>query len=67
MDGARRMRSVSGFAWMVMRYDGSALGFLTGLGLDTHLRRDIKAFLYYYIAFTPIPTKALSNYVVVLA
>ncbi len=31
------------FAWLVMRYDGSALGSFTGLGLDAHSRRDIKA------------------------
>ena len=49
-----------------MRYDGSALGSFTGLGLDAQLRRILKCFLYYYIALASTPTKRFSNYVFVL-
>ena len=45
------MRSVSGFAWLVMRYDGSALGSITGLGLDGHLLRDVKALFVLLYSF----------------
>ncbi len=49
------------FTCSIMRYDRSALGFLTGLKFGTHLRKDIKALFVLLYCSTSMPTKALLN------